>query len=66
MPNIGELRTKIDESGLKIGYIANNIGVSRHTFYNKLAGKSDFSATQISTLTKLLDLSKTERDKIFF
>jgi len=59
------LKKKIKDSGIKISYIAKNAGMERATFYNKLNGKSEFTASNIIVLTKILGLTKRERDNIF-
>lgn len=65
MVNKSLLRNKIRESGLKINYIAQSSGILRETLYNKLNGKSEFTASEIVSLTKILSLTKQERDEIF-
>lgn len=59
------LKENIRKSGLKIKFIAEKTGTSRHTLYNKINGKSEFTASEIVVLTKVLCLSKQERDEIF-
>lgn len=65
MVNTILLRNKIRDSGLKINYIAQRSGILRETLYNKLNGKSEFTASEIVSLTKILSLTKKERDEIF-
>ena len=61
------LRQKIDDSGLKMDFIANQIGISRYGFYNKVNGKSDFRTGEVATLCKLLSITDlTEKESIFF
>lgn len=64
--NCSMLREKISDSGMTITSIADKIEITRESLYNKMNGKTDFTAREISSLTKLLRLSRTERDKIFF
>ena len=65
MADITMLREKISESGMTITAIANKTGILRETLYNRMAGKGDFTASEIVSLTMVLGLTKTERDKIF-
>ena len=65
MPNIGLLREKIDKSGLKVTSISEKTGILRETLYNRLNGNGEFKASEIVSLTKVLNLTKEERDKIF-
>lgn len=65
MLNMELLRKKMDSSGMSITFISSKLGVARETLYNKMNGKSDFSATEIVALTELLKLTRDERDKIF-
>lgn len=60
------LREKIADSGMTIIAIAKKSGIKRETLYNKMSGKSEFNASEISSLTKTLRLSAEERDAIFF
>ena len=66
MPNVGMLRSKMDETGMTVVSIAEKSGILRETLYNRLSGKSDFKASEIAALTKVLHLTKRERDDIFF
>lgn len=65
MTNTEELKSKIEASGLKRGFIASKCGMSRFTFSNKVNGKSDFTASEIRTLRTLFDLSLEEVEQIF-
>lgn len=60
------LRTKMHETGMTVTAIARKSGILRETLYNRLNGKGEFSASEISSLTKVLRLSADERDRIFF
>ena len=66
MPNLTLLRDKIDASGLKVSAIAKKSGLKRETLYNKLQGRSEFKASEISSLALILQMSRDERDTIFF
>lgn len=60
------LREKMNDTGMTVTAISSKAGILRGTLYNKLNGKSEFSASEISTLSKILRLSSKERDQIFF
>lgn len=61
------LNQKIEDSGLKKSYIATQIGVTRAGFYNKLNNRSEFTTGEVSTLCKLLSITKlSEKESIFF
>lgn len=60
------LKAKIKDSGMTVVAISNKSGILRETLYNKINGKSDFTASDITALTKVLKLTKPERDDIFF
>lgn len=45
--------------------IAEKSGILRETLYNRLKGNGEFTASEIVSLTKVLNLSISERDKIF-
>lgn len=65
MTDIALLKDKINESGMTMVAISAKSGILRETLYNRLNGKGEFHASEISGLTIALNLSKTERDKIF-
>ena len=66
MLNTNLLREKINDSGITITALADKLGLTRETFYNRLANKSEFKASEIVKLTNILRLTKPERDAIFF
>ena len=66
MTNTNALRKKIAESGLKIKYIAEKMGITYQGLLNKIDNKTEFTASEIVSLCKILNLSNRERDAIFF
>lgn len=66
MTNTDLLQRKIDESGYKIRYIAEYIGISYQALYNKIGNKTEFLASEIMKLSELLKLTDEEREAIFF
>lgn len=65
MADIELLREKINDSGMTIKAISEKSGILRETFYNRLKGNGEFTASEIISLTKVLHLTKKERDEIF-
>lgn len=67
MTNTNLLRQKIDESGLKLQFIADRLGISRFALYQKLENQTEFRVSEVATLCKLLGIkTMTERERIFF
>lgn len=66
MTNSELLKEKIEESGMTMVAIARKTGIKRETLYNKLSGKSEFTASEIVAVSKVLRLSVEEREAIFF
>lgn len=66
MTNTILLRNKINESGLKMRFIAARLGISHQTLLNKIRNDSEFTATEIMLLVQMLGLTNKERDSIFF
>lgn len=66
MLNAEMLRGKIDDSGMTIVSISEKTGILRETLYNRMSGKSEFKASEILALTRVLRLTRKERDDIFF
>lgn len=60
------LKDKIDKSGYKLRYIAEQLGISYQGLLNKLNSDTEFKASEIYILYHLLNMSETERDNIFF
>ena len=66
MTNRELLEHCIKRSGLKKGKIAEAIGKTVNTFSRKLAGKQDFTESEMRTLAQILHLSVEEKTAIFF
>lgn len=65
MADIELLKRKIADSGMTVKAISEKSGILRETFYNRLKGSGEFTASEIVALTKTLRLSRSERDEIF-
>ena len=50
---------------MSISFLTKKMGVGRETFYNRM-NNPDFRASEIVSLTRILRLTKKERDSIFF
>lgn len=59
--NLEKLRFYIDRSGLKQQWLAEQLGISRGAFANKIIGKSEFRVNELLKLTELLNLSDNEK-----
>lgn len=66
LTNTKLLLLKIKSSGLKIGFIADKMGLSRATLSYKINNHSDFKAGEIAMLRNILRLSQDEQEAIFF
>ena len=66
MTDTTKLKLKISEKGLKISFVAEQIGITRASLSAKINNKSIFRANEIVTITKVLGLTRAERDAIFF
>lgn len=60
------LRNAIRTSGLRVGHIATQLGLSRHGLSLKIDGVTEFKASEIAALTQILGLNNSDRDAIFF
>mgnify|MGYP004629285997 CR=1 FL=1 len=60
------LSDEITDSGMTITAIAKKIGITREGFYKKLNNETEFKASEISALQKILRLTNKKRDEIFF
>lgn len=68
MTNTNLLEKKIRDSGLRIGFICEQLGISYPGFQKKLKneGGSEFKPSEITVLAELLHLTREEIDRIFF
>ena len=66
MTNVKLLEDKIRKSGLKKGYLAEQIGVSRGTFQALIANRAEFKTSQVVVLCKLLGITDDETIKAIF
>lgn len=66
MFNQNLLKAKIIEKNTSVMKLACEIGVCETTFYRKMARGGDFSRFEIAKIVDALQLSKEERDNIFF
>lgn len=66
MSDVKALRKKIDESGLPMTFVAKRSGIVRGTLYNRLRGIGEFTASEIVGLSNVLQMTRAEREKIFF
>lgn len=67
MTNTELLDKKIEESGKKIGYLAERCGLSLGGFYNCRTNKAEFKASHIKILSAELGITNLkEKDAIFF
>lgn len=66
MTNVTLLRQKIDDSGLKMSFIAEQLNMTPQGLYKKLKGGSDWLFSQVIIIKKLLQLSDEEVNIIFF
>lgn len=60
------LKDAIRNSGMSLTYIADTLGITRYALYKKIDNITEFKASEIVTLKRILNLSDKERDDIFF
>ena len=61
------LKEKITASGLKIGYIADYVGISRQLLWKKINNLTPFNQYEIGKMCEVLKITKlTEKEAIFF
>jgi hypothetical protein len=60
------LKKKIDEKGLKLGFIVEQLGTSYGWFKKKLNNEKDFTAREMQILCDILGISIEEKERIFF
>lgn len=67
MTNSDLLKQVIDESGLKIGFIASFVGISRQLLWKKVNNLTPFNQYEIDKLCEVLKItSLRQKEAIFF
>ena len=66
MKGLELLQKKIDQSGLKLTYVAERLGISYQGLKKKLDGDTEFKASEIAILKDVLNLSDADVQDIFF
>lgn len=66
MTNATLLKEKIKKSGYKMSYLADMLDIDPSTFSRKLNNKAEFWESEMNILSKLLKMSATEKNAIFF
>ena len=66
IPDLKLLELIISDSGMTMVSLAEKSGILRETLYNKMRGISEFKASEIAALTRVLKLTSEQRDAIFF
>lgn len=64
--NIELLEEKIKKSGLKYEFIAEKLNITEAGLRKKRAGISEFKASEVRILKKILNLSSEDIEEIFF
>lgn len=60
------LDEKIRKSGLKTGFICEQLGLSRQGFWKKANGITPFRVPEVFVLCVLLDINEEDKIKIFY
>jgi hypothetical protein len=66
MVDLDKLKIEIVDSGMTMVAIAKKSQMQRMTLYNRLAGRGEFTASEIEGISDALRLTPDQRDDIFF
>ena len=66
MTNTTLLEQYIEKSGYKKAYIAKQLGLTAYALALKINNKSEFKASEMTILCKLLKISAKDKEAIFF
>jgi hypothetical protein len=64
--NTSLLEQYIEKSGYKKAYIAQQLGISAYGLALKINNKSEFKASEMTILSKLLKINARDKNAIFF
>lgn len=65
MTDVNALKRSIENSGMTVTFVAEKAGILRETLYNRMK-TGDFKLSEICSISRVLSLSRDERDEIFF
>lgn len=65
LTNTELLKQKIEESGYRFSWIAEQLNLSPYGLRKKVGGENEFKATEIMKFQEILNISNNERDEIF-
>lgn len=66
MTDTKKLREQIARSGFKLVYLADQLGITRQALQKKIENDTEFKASEVDRLSKLLQLSVEDKEGIFF
>ena len=66
MTNTSALKDAIQKKGIKLQFIASELGISRTSLYKKIENQHEFKASEIKKISDLLKLSAKQQEYIFF
>ena len=67
MTRTEELRKLLGDSGLKLGYVAEKLRITRQALAMKIENQTEFKPSEILQLCEMLGISNLEdRERIFF
>lgn len=66
MTDSEELKKKISGSGISVTFIADKLGMSRGSLYNKINNNTEFVLSEVKALREILRLSEKDVEHIFF
>lgn len=66
MTETNELNKRITEKGFRKEFIASNLKISLNSLNNKIANRTEFKASEISSLKRVLNLTDEDVFRIFF
>ena len=65
MTDTQALRSLVNAKGLKYKYIACQMGLSAYGLMKKIENKAEFKVSEVDKLSKLLELTAKQKEKIF-
>lgn len=66
MTNTDLLRSIIEQSGFRLAFLAEKLGLSRYSLQKKIYNRSDFKACEIKVLCDVLSIDADTAKLVFF
>ena len=66
MTDTDKFKRAVTSRGLKYGFLAEKLGISRAALWMKINNETEFKVSEVTVLSNIMRLTRKEMDEIFF